>query len=84
VRRISRTFFISQKLKMETNPPRKQFEFTYTVTDEQILEHRQRSMLEVFEWLSSTLDFIYLMQTPEERKRWQEIRNGEWEEDTPP
>ncbi|CAN5463285.1 hypothetical protein BH11BAC1_BH11BAC1_02050 [soil metagenome] len=58
----------------------RQFEFTYSVTDDQIREHQQRTVSEIFEWLNSTVDFIYRMQTPEERKRWQEIRNGEWEE----
>ncbi len=64
---------------MEASRDRKKFEYTYTVTDEQIQEHRGRTLPEIFEWLSSALDFIYKMQTPEERKRWQEIRNGEWE-----
>ena len=70
--------FANSKNKNKSTP-RKQFEFTFTVSDEQIREHQQRTLFEVFEFLSSTLDFIFLMQTPEERKRWHEIGNGEWE-----
>lgn len=69
----------SQKLKMESNIPRKQFEYTYSVSDEQIQEHRKRSLTQIFEWLSSTLDFISRMQTPKERENWNKIRNGEME-----
>ena len=52
--------------------------FYYTVTDEQIREHRQRSVKEVFDWLESTLEFIYNIQTPEERERSLKIRRGEY------
>lgn len=64
---------------MESNKSQKQYEFTYTVSDEQIKEHRQRSVTEIFEWLSSTLDFIYRMQTQQQREYWKKIRNGEME-----
>ena len=61
---------------METN--NKPAGFYYSVTDEQILEHRQRSLLEVFEWLESTRKFIYNLQSPEERERMEKIRKGEF------
>ena len=52
--------------------------FYYTVTDEQIREHRQRSVKEIFDWLESTLEFIYRIQTPHERERAIKIRRGEY------
>jgi len=32
--------------------------FDYTVTDEQIKEHQNRTLLEIFEWLENTNKFI--------------------------
>ena len=49
--------------------------FHYTVTDEQIKEHQQRSIKEIFEWLENTSKFIYEMQTPEERERMRKAKN---------
>jgi len=43
--------------------------FYYEVTDEQIAQHRKRSINEIFEWLESTSEFIYKLQTNEERER---------------
>jgi hypothetical protein len=43
--------------------------FHYTVTDEQIKQHQQRSLKEIFEWLENTNKFIHALQTPEERER---------------
>lgn len=63
---------------MDTEPTKDQKGFYYTVTDEQIREHQQRSVKQIFSWLETTLEFIYRMQTPEERKRMQEIRKGEF------
>jgi hypothetical protein len=48
--------------------------FTYTVTDEQIAQHRKRSVLEIFEWLETTNAFIYALQTEDERKKMKEIK----------
>ncbi len=48
--------------------------FHYTVTDEQIREHQQRSIKEIFEWLEKTNKFIYSIQTPEERERSRKIK----------
>ena len=49
--------------------------FHYTVSDDQIKEHRQRSVKEIFEWLEKTNKFIYAMQTPEERERMKQVKN---------
>ncbi len=48
--------------------------FHYTVTDEQIAEHRKKSIEEIFEWLETTNAFLYSIQTEEERKRMREIK----------
>lgn len=63
---------------MNKKKDKKQFEFYYEVTDEQIREHQQRSVKEIFEWLESTNEFIYNLQTPEERERMMKIRRGEF------
>lgn len=63
---------------MDIEPTKGQIGFYYTVTDEQIREHQQRSVKQIFEWLETTLEFIYKMQTPEERKRMNQIRKGEF------
>jgi len=49
--------------------------FHYTVTDEQIKEHRKLSVKEIFEWLENTSKFIYEIQTPEERERMKTANN---------
>lgn len=49
--------------------------FHYTVTDEQIKEHQQRSVMEIFEWLETTNKFIYSIQTPQERERIRKAKN---------
>ncbi len=61
---------------MDIEPSENQKGFYYSVTDEQIRVHQQRSMKQIFEWLESTNEFIYLMQTPEERIRMTAIRKG--------
>lgn len=43
--------------------------FHYTVTDEQIRLHQQKSIEEILLWIEETSKFIYEIQTPEERKR---------------
>lgn len=63
---------------MDIEPIENQKGFYYTVTDEQIREHQQRSVAEIFEWLESTLEFIYRFQTPEERERMHKIKKGEF------
>ena len=63
---------------METEPQQNQKGFYYSVTDEQIREHQQRCVKEIFEWLESTNEFIYNIQTPEERERMMNIRKGEF------
>lgn len=52
--------------------------FYYHVTDEQIKEHQQRTVEEIFEWLESTNEFLAKFQTPEERERMLKIRKGEF------
>ncbi len=49
--------------------------FHYTVTEEQLKEHQQRSVKEIFEWLENTSKFIYEMQTQEERERMRQAKN---------
>lgn len=49
--------------------------FHYTVTDEQIREHKKRTLKEIFEWLEKTNKFIYALQTPEERDISRKIKN---------
>lgn len=51
--------------------------YRYFVTDEQIREHQQRSVLEILEWIESTNEFLYRFQTPEARAYWMKIRKGE-------
>ena len=51
--------------------------FHYTVTEEQIREHQQRSVEEIFQWLETTNKFIYNIQTPEERARMIKSKNIE-------
>jgi len=51
--------------------------FHYTVTDEQIREHQQRSLEEIFEWLEKTNKFVYELRTPEEREFAKWIKNAE-------
>ncbi|MEY4876443.1 MAG: hypothetical protein RL708_1592 [Bacteroidota bacterium] len=43
--------------------------FHYTVTDEQIEEYSHWTIEEKFKWLFETSQFIYEVQTPEERER---------------
>ncbi len=52
--------------------------FYYHVTDEQIKEHQQRTVAQIFEWLESTNEFLYKFQTEEERERMHKIRRGEF------
>lgn len=61
---------------MKKKKDKKQFEFYYEVTDEQIREHRQRSVKQIFEWLESTNELLQKLQTPEERERMFKIRSG--------
>jgi hypothetical protein len=69
---------MSGKEKNEKQEPVNQKGFYYTVTDEQIKMHQQRSVEEILEWLESTNKFLWEMQTPEERKRMFKIRKGEY------
>lgn len=52
--------------------------FYYTVTDEQIREHRKKSVEEIINWVESTAKFIYDLQTPEERERMKKAKNFKW------
>lgn len=52
--------------------------FYYTVTDEQIREHRKKSVEEIINWIESTAKFIYDLQTPEERERMKKAKNFKW------
>jgi hypothetical protein len=63
---------------MKAEQSQKGFEFYYTVSDEQIREHRGRSMKEIFNWLESTFRFVNKLQTVEEKERANKIRKGEF------
>lgn len=63
---------------MENEKPKPQRGFYYHVTDEQIKEHQQRTVEQIFEWLESTNEFLYKFQTAEERERMHKIRRGEF------
>lgn len=43
--------------------------FHYSVTEEQIKAHQQKSVSEILMWIEETSKFIYEAQTPEERLR---------------
>ncbi len=43
--------------------------FYYNVTNEQIEAHRKRSIKEILEWIESTNELIYKLQTKEEWER---------------
>lgn len=66
-----------KKIKSKISPKLENADkgFHYTVTDEQIKEHKKRSVKEIFEWLEKTSKFIYEMQTPEERERMRKAKN---------
>ncbi len=49
--------------------------FHYTVTDEQIKIHQQKSTEEILMWLEETSKFIYEAQTPQERLRMKAAKN---------
>jgi len=49
-----------------------QIGYFFTVTDEQMLEHRKRSITDIFMWLESANSFVRTIQTPQER--WDSIR----------
>lgn len=50
--------------------------FHYTVTDEQIAEHRKRSLKDIFDWLEKTNKFVYALQTAEEREISRKMKNS--------
>ena|GEM_PF-2733375 len=52
--------------------------YYYSVTDEQIREHQQRSVEQIFEWLETTNEFLALAQSPEARECMMKFRRGEW------
>ncbi|MCS7004581.1 MAG: hypothetical protein NZM38_04565 [Cytophagales bacterium] len=54
--------------KYFTNEKHLQVGYFFTVTDEQMLEHRKRSIKDIFMWLESANSFIHSIQTPEERQ----------------
>ena len=63
---------------MKKNNKQKQKGFYYSVTDEQIKEHRQRTVNEIFEWLETTNEFLWKFQTSKARERMMKIRRGDY------
>jgi hypothetical protein len=45
--------------------------YFFSISDEAIYAHRNRSVEDIFNWLESANRFVYAMQTPEERHRSQ-------------
>lgn len=63
---------------MEIEPYEGQKGYCYTVTNKQIRKHPQRSVVNIFERLESTLEFLDRFQTPEEKERMHKICKGEF------
>jgi len=51
--------------------------YEYDVTDEQIRRWETVPVEERLRWLEEANEFLWLVQDPETRARWQEIRRGE-------
>ena len=51
--------------------------YFFTVTDQEITEHLNRSIEDIFNWLELTNKFVYELQTPEERVRTQFVKSIE-------
>ncbi|MFN3342476.1 MAG: hypothetical protein ACK40M_07250 [Flavobacteriales bacterium] len=51
--------------------------YSYSVSDEQILEHRKRSIPEIFLWLHNTNELINAFTTEKEKNIISRFRKGE-------
>jgi hypothetical protein len=56
------------------NPDR--FEYYYEVTPEQIKQHQQRSVAEIFAWIENTLELLDQLQSPEAKENWKRLRRN--------
>lgn len=54
--------------------------FHYTVSEEQIEQHKKRTIEEIFAWLEETNRFVFMVQTPEERKRSRLLKGKPYKE----
>ncbi len=52
--------------------------FHYTVTDEQLEARSKMTTEEIINWVEETAQFIYEIQTPEERERLKKAKNYKW------
>lgn len=50
--------------------------FSYYVSDEQLTEFAQLSLLERLNWVEAAREFTWLTQTPETHKRHERLRRG--------
>ena len=53
--------------------------FHYTVTDEQLEARSKMTTEEIINWVEETAQFIYEIQTPEERERMKKAKNFKWD-----
>lgn len=51
--------------------------YEYQVTDDQIRAWKAVPVEERLRWLEEANEFLYLMQDPKTRERWEAIRRGE-------
>lgn len=52
--------------------------FHYTVTNEQLESRSKMTTEEIINWVEETAQFIYEIQTPEERERMKKAKNFKW------
>ena len=52
--------------------------FHYTITDEQLEARSKMTTEEIINWVEETAQFIYEIQTPEERERMKKAKNFKW------
>jgi hypothetical protein len=52
--------------------------FHYTISDEQLEARSKMTTEEIINWVEETAQFIYEIQTPEERERMKKAKNFKW------
>jgi hypothetical protein len=51
--------------------------YYYEVSAEQVAEHKKRTLLEIFTWISQTNAFLNKVRKPEEKAFAEKLRSGE-------
>ncbi|MBL7892738.1 MAG: hypothetical protein JNL63_08910 [Bacteroidia bacterium] len=64
-------------MKRDVNSDKTPTGYHYYVTDEQVREHRKRSVAEIFEWLHNANVFMNAFQTEKEKELARKLRAGE-------